>query len=60
MNRIIYPTPEGGGAVIIPTGDLSIEEVAAKDVPEGTPYEIVEDSAIPTGDLSIKEESIIP
>jgi len=46
--RIIYPTPDGGVAVIIPTGELSIEEVAAKDVPEGTPYEIVENDIIPT------------
>jgi hypothetical protein len=46
--KIIYATPEGGVAVIIPTGELSIEEVAAKDVPEGVPYEIVEDDAIPS------------
>jgi len=48
MNRIIYPTPEGGVAVIIPTGELPIEEVAAKDVPEGVPYEIVEEAHIPS------------
>jgi hypothetical protein len=48
MNRIIYPTPEGGVAVIIPTGELPIEEVAAKDVPEGVPYEIVSADAIPS------------
>ena len=48
MNRIIYPTPEGGVAVIIPTGELPIEEVAAKDVPEGVPYEIVDEADIPT------------
>lgn len=46
--RIIYPTPDGGVAVIIPTGELPIEEVATKDVPEGTPYEIVESDIIPT------------
>ena len=45
MNRIIYPTPEGGVAVIIPAESV---ELALKDVPEGIPYEIVEDSAIPT------------
>lgn len=45
--RIIYPTPEGGVAVIIPTGELPIEEVAAKDVPEGVPYEIVSVDEIP-------------
>jgi hypothetical protein len=45
--RIIYPTPDGGIAIVIPTGELPIEEVAAKDVPEGVAYEIVEDDAIP-------------
>ncbi len=48
MNRIIYPTPEGGVAVIIPTGELPIKEVAAKDVPEGVPYEIVDEADIPS------------
>jgi len=47
MTRIIYTNNEGGVSVITSTGELSIEEVAAKDVPEGLPYEIVEDNAIP-------------
>ena len=46
--KIIYQNESGGVSVIIPTGELSIEEVAAKDVPEGVPYEIVEDDAIPS------------
>jgi hypothetical protein len=37
MNRILYPTATGI-AVIIPTGELPIEEVAAKDVPAGVPF----------------------
>ncbi len=48
MNRIIYTNNEGGVSVIHPTGELSIEEVAAKDVPAGVAYEIVEDDAIPS------------
>lgn len=44
MNRIIYPTPEGGVAVIVPTGSV---ELALKDVPEGVPYEIVTTDDIP-------------
>jgi hypothetical protein len=47
-SRIIFQNESGGVSVIIPTGELSIEEVAAKDVPEGVPYEIVEDDAIPS------------
>ena len=47
--RIIYPTPEGGVAIIIPSPDcgLSIEEIAAKDVPAGVPFRIVEADTIP-------------
>jgi hypothetical protein len=44
MNRIIYQTPEGGVAVIIPTESV---ELALKDVPEGVPYEIVDEADIP-------------
>jgi hypothetical protein len=48
--RIIYPTPEGGVAVIIPAPEcgLSIEEIAAKDVPAGVSYKIVDVSEIPS------------
>ena len=41
--RIIYKTDEGGVAVIIPADcGLTIREIAAKDVPEGKPYKIVD------------------
>jgi hypothetical protein len=47
--RIIYPTDDGGVAVIIPADcGLTIEEIAAKDVPEGKPYQIVDVADIPT------------
>ena len=46
--RILFPTPDGGVAIIIPTGEISIEEVAKKDVPEGVAYEIVPADAIPS------------
>lgn len=44
MKRIIYPTPDGGVAVIVPAPDcgLTIEQIAAKDVPVFT-------RQIPTG-----------
>ena len=48
--RIIYPTDEGGVVVIIPAPEcgLTIEEIAAKDVPSGKPYKIVDVSDIPS------------
>ena len=48
--RIIYPTTEGGVAVIIPASEcgLTIEQIAAKDVPAGTPYQIVDVADIPS------------
>lgn len=45
--KIIYPTSTGI-AVVTPTGELPIQEVARKDVPAGAPYLFVDDSAIPT------------
>jgi hypothetical protein len=47
--RIIYPTDEGGVAVIVPAAEcgLTIEAIAAKDVPEGKPFKIVDVSDIP-------------
>ena len=48
--RILYPTDDGGVAIIIPAAEcgLTIDEIAAKDVPEGKPYKIVDVSDIPT------------
>ena len=40
--RIIYPNNDGGVAIIIPADcGLTIEEIAAKDVPQGKPYKII-------------------
>ncbi len=49
-SRIIYPNDEGGVSVIIPAPEcgLTIEELAAKDVPAGKPYQIVDVADIPT------------
>jgi hypothetical protein len=47
--RIIYPTDDGGVAILIPTDcGLTIEEIATKDVPEGKPFKIVDVADIPT------------
>jgi len=49
MKRIIYPTDDGGVAIIIPADcGLSIEEIAAKDVPEGKPFKIIDTADVPT------------
>jgi hypothetical protein len=49
MKRIIYTNDEGGVAIIVPADcGLTIEEIAAKDVPAGKPYQIVDVSDIPT------------
>lgn len=48
-SRIIYQTDDGGVAVIIPADcGLTIEQIAAKDVPAGKPYKIVDVSDIPS------------
>jgi hypothetical protein len=42
--RIIYTNENGGVCVVVPAPDsgLTIEEIAAKDVPKGVPFEIVD------------------
>lgn len=48
--RIIFPNDEGGVSIIVPAAEcgLTIEEIAAKDVPAGKPYKIVDVSEIPS------------
>ena len=43
-SRIIYPTDDGGVAVIIPAESV---EAAMKDIPAGKPYKIVDAADIP-------------
>ncbi len=49
-SRIIFPNDEGGVSVIVPAPEcgLTIEEIAAKDVPAGKPFQIVDVSDIPS------------
>jgi hypothetical protein len=50
--RIIYPTDEGGVAIVIPSPEsletMTIEEIAAKDVPAGKPFKIVNTEDVPS------------
>jgi hypothetical protein len=50
--RIIFQNDEGGVSVLIPAPeclqDRTIEEIAAKDVPAGKPYKIVDVADIPS------------
>ena len=50
--RIIYPNDNGGVSILIPTAkylsEHTIEELAAKDVPAGKPYKIVDVTDIPS------------
>jgi hypothetical protein len=47
---IIYPNNNGGVSILTPAPEcgLTIEEIAAKDVPAGKPYKIVDVADIPT------------
>ena len=50
--RIIYQNDKGGVSVLIPAPEClqerTIEEIAAKDVPAGKPYKIVDVADIPS------------
>ena len=41
--RIVYQNDEGGISIIVPADcGLTIEEIAAKDVPAGKPFQIID------------------
>ena len=48
--RIIYSNEDGGVVVLVPSPNWkgTIEELAAKDVPAGRPYKIVDVSEVPS------------
>ena len=50
--RIIYPTDEGGVAIVIPAPEaletMTIEEIAVKDVPTDKPFKIVNTEDVPS------------
>lgn len=50
--RIIYTNDAGGVVILIPTpeclAERTIEEIAAKDVPAGKPYKIINAEDLPT------------
>jgi hypothetical protein len=52
MKRIIYPTDDGGVAIVIPAPEalasMTIEEIAAKDVPAGKPFKIIDTADVPS------------
>lgn len=47
MQVIVYPT-ETGVAVVYPAPGFLAETVAAKDVPEGAPFLIVDSASLPS------------
>ena len=48
QKRIVYPTPEGGVAVVIPSGEVSIDQLIGTVVPPNTPYKIIDTVDVPT------------
>jgi hypothetical protein len=52
--RIIYPTDNGGVAIVIPAPEWlaqegnTVELLAIKDVPEGKPYKIIDTADVPS------------
>jgi hypothetical protein len=49
-NVIIYTNTNGGVSVCVPTGELDIEQVQAKDIPAGVDSFIVSAASLPEAD----------
>jgi hypothetical protein len=48
--RIIFPNDDGGVSIIVPSDNcgLTVEEIAARDVPPGKAYQIVDVADVPS------------
>ncbi len=49
-NVIIYTNENGGVSVCVPTGEIPIEQVQAKDIPIGVESFIVSENSLPNND----------
>jgi hypothetical protein len=49
MKRIIYPLPDGGVGIVIPAPNcgMTLDQIVAKDVPEGRPHWIIDVADLP-------------
>lgn len=49
-SRIIYPSDNGGVCIIVPSPNcgMTIEQIAAKDVPQGKTFKIIDVADIPS------------
>lgn len=49
MQKIIYKQENGAVALVVPTGQYTLEQVIESAVPVGAPYLVVDDEHIPDG-----------
>jgi hypothetical protein len=47
MSEVIIYEYEGGVAVVVPAPDVDIKDVAARDIPQGCDYKIVDSAKLP-------------
>ena len=47
MELIIYPNQNNTISVVIPSGELTVEETALKDVPTSVKYKIIDSTDLP-------------
>jgi hypothetical protein len=59
MQVIIYPNDDSTVSIVVPAPEFAdqIEAIAAKDVPQGKPFRIIDSSEIPQGDAFTWSES---
>jgi hypothetical protein len=59
MQVILYPNDDDTVAIVVPAPEFAdqIDAIAAKDVPHGKPFRIVDSREIPQGDTFIWSET---
>ena len=48
MNTVVlFPNDIGGIAIVFPTGEVAVEDVAKRDIPKGKPFKYMAYDALP-------------
>lgn len=45
---VLYPNDKGGIAIVFPTGEVPVTEVAKRDIPKGRPFKYMDGQSLPS------------
>jgi len=57
---VLYPNDVGGIAIVFPTGEVPVEEVAKRDIPKGKPFKYIDWVLLPANLDDVQADFVEP